>query len=290
MPLKKGYSDKTLQSNIAQLMDEGYPQKQAVAIGLEIQRRSGKSKNSLNDFMVSAAEKINSIDFLKIEQALHTAEAHLDEDGIMSRYLPIGLISELAPSGKHLIYYTLDTENQEIITDVEFWNMFKDNLQDFPFPAWIENEEDQIIIGAHLEEDQLYEIKIEIDNSKDSADTATSWGDVDKIALRDKIMGSSNRAELVKEAYLIVDDSWKDAPSVALEYPHHMIKDGKLIVSKDGVETALSFLMRVDPENIAAKNHLERHYKELDLNLENFNLINAKKKQELVPQLQQEIE
>jgi hypothetical protein len=41
MPLKKGKSDKVVSSNIKKLMDEGYPQKQAIAISLE---SAGKSK------------------------------------------------------------------------------------------------------------------------------------------------------------------------------------------------------------------------------------------------------
>ena len=294
MPLKKGYSEKTLRSNIEQLVKEGYPDKQAVAIALEIQSRSKKE-----NYAISAADKINDVDFMMIETQLHTAEAHPDEDGVKSRYLPIGSIKDLAPSGKNLIYYTLDTENQELIEDVKFWTMFKDNLQDFGYPAWIENEEDQIIIGAHVPEDQDYYAakEIEIDNSMESASMEKSWGDVDKIKLRDDIMEASNSGELIREAYLIVEDNWEDAPSEALKYPHHEIRDEKLIVSKDGVQTALSFLMRTDPENTEAKDHLKKHYRELQLDMENFYLIEdfglinaAKKKQELALPLQQEIE
>jgi hypothetical protein len=47
MPLKKGKSDETLADNIKKLIDEGYPQKQAVAIAYkEAKRAKPKTKKT----------------------------------------------------------------------------------------------------------------------------------------------------------------------------------------------------------------------------------------------------
>lgn len=44
MPLKKGSSDKTVSKNVRELINRGYPQKQAVAISLETAGKSKKPK------------------------------------------------------------------------------------------------------------------------------------------------------------------------------------------------------------------------------------------------------
>lgn len=113
--------------------------------------------------------------------------------------------------------------------------------------------------------------KIEIDNSKESAvGENAKWSNPGR-KLYNPIINASNKQALAKEAYLVIEgEDWEESPSTSLKYPHHVIKDGKLVVSISGVQAAFQ---RASQQGIVegdVKAHLLRHYRELGLGEENF--------------------
>lgn len=83
-------------------------------------------------------------------------------------------------------------------------------------------------------------VRYKIDKSKESA-VDTSWGDVDKTELRNKILSASNKTTLVKAVYLLVEDGWVDAPSEHLKYPVMQFKGDTLVYNLNAISSAQAY-------------------------------------------------
>lgn len=101
-----------------------------------------------------------------------------------------------------------------------------------------------------------------VDKSKEAMSDA-DWGKIDKAALRDKIMEASNRAKLVKDVYLLVEDGWEDAPSEHLKYPCMELKGDTFVYNRYGLASALAYAKQQGED--AVVNKIEKIYKKLDL-------------------------
>lgn len=118
---------------------------------------------------------------------------------------------------------------------------------------------------------------ITIDNSKDSAVKSSEWENPGSN-LYDKLLDSDNSKSLLDEAYLIVEDEYKNSPSTSLKYPHHSVRNNKLVMNEAGVIAAGSRLNQVkskgdisDSDYDKALRHINKHRKELDMEeLERF--------------------
>jgi hypothetical protein len=99
----------------------------------------------------------------------------------------------------------------------------------------------------------------------------TSWGDVDKTAIKNKLAqdqadGVPNVNRAIKEVYAIVGsvndkNTWK--------YPHHILRGNTVILNRHGLASAAGYLAAdntnpVDARRSAAR-HLKKHYRALDM-------------------------
>lgn len=105
---------------------------------------------------------------------------------------------------------------------------------------------------------------IKIDNKNIST---TQWGDVDKTKLKNDLKEDGSMS-VINEAFLYVEDKDKTSTWCC---PHHELKNGTLVVNKDGVIAAYAALKGAhgnkpnmsDADYNKAMKHIAKHYKEL---------------------------
>lgn len=101
-----------------------------------------------------------------------------------------------------------------------------------------------------------------VDKSKEAM-SEKDWGDVDKATMRDKIMDAANRAKLVKDVYMLVEDGWEDAPSEHLKYPVMMLDGDTFVYNRYALSSALAYAKQNGED--AVVNKVEKIYKKLGL-------------------------
>ena len=101
-----------------------------------------------------------------------------------------------------------------------------------------------------------------VDKSKEAM-SEKDWGDVDKAAMRDKIMDAANRAKLVKDVYMLVEDGWEDAPSEHLKYPVMILDGDTFVYNRYALSSAMAYAKQNGED--AVVNKVEKIYKKLGL-------------------------
>ena len=101
-----------------------------------------------------------------------------------------------------------------------------------------------------------------IDKSKEAMSTA-DWSNVDKTALRNKIIEAKNASALVKSAYLKIDTDWSEAPSERLHYPVMQFDGDTLVYNRNALSNALARAVQNDETTVV--NKINKIYKNLGL-------------------------
>lgn len=94
----------------------------------------------------------------------------------------------------------------------------------------------------------------------------TPWGDVDKTAMRNKIMKAINKATLVKSVYALVEDGWQDAPSEHLKYPIMQLVGDTFYYNRYALSSALAYAKQEN--ETAVINKIEKLYRKFNLDNE----------------------
>lgn len=114
-------------------------------------------------------------------------------------------------------------------------------------------------------------------NEKELKDTP--WGEIDKTDIRDKIMDTENRDELVKVVYGVVEDGWQEAPSEHLKYPLMQLVGDTFYYNRNALSSALTYAKQNGEQEVIDK--VEKLYKDFDLADEGGEKMAEKKFDEL---------
>lgn len=104
-------------------------------------------------------------------------------------------------------------------------------------------------------------------NKSKEAMSDTDWGEVDKTALRNRVVAASNFKSVAKDVFLDLREGWEDGETSKLKYPVMQLKgDDEVVYNRGGLASARGYAEKNNEEAVLKK--LEAIYRELDLDEE----------------------
>lgn len=161
--------------------------------------------------------------------------------------------------GSHLEVLRFSLNDEDIKKANEYFLSFSQkNIEEGVEMNNINNEE----IVSFAKEDYGTGETIKVDKSKEAM-SEKAWGDVDKIALRNKVLKAKNYKSLVKDVYALVEEGWEESPSTKLKYPIMEIIGDKAVYNRYALASALAYARQHNETAVVTK--IESLYKKLDI-------------------------
>lgn len=105
---------------------------------------------------------------------------------------------------------------------------------------------------------------LKVDKSKDAV-SSTEWGEVDKTALRNRVVAASNFKTVAKDVFLDLREGWEEGEVSKMKYPVMQLKgDDEVVYNRGGLASAKGYAEKNHDEEVLKK--LAAIYEHLGLN------------------------
>lgn len=103
---------------------------------------------------------------------------------------------------------------------------------------------------------------LEVDKSKEAM-SEKPWGEVDKAALRKRVIAASNFKSIADDIFLDLREGWEDGIEGALKYPVMCLEGEKAVYNRGGLASAKAYAEKNSENAVLEK--LKKIYKHLEL-------------------------
>lgn len=108
---------------------------------------------------------------------------------------------------------------------------------------------------------------IKVNKSKEAI-SDKPWGDVDKTALRNRVVAAGNFKTVAKDIFLQLEDGWENGETSKLKYPVMEVDGNTAVYNRGGLASALGYATKNNESAVLSK--VKAIYEKLGLNEESY--------------------